>query len=314
MKTLIVWVWAFWFAILNHLSKNNKNTIFYAYEKDSFVLDNLKKTRENPYFFSWTKLKENVIFLDNLEKLNDFDLVIIAIPAQFISGFVSEIKNNLRKWVTFLNLSKWIDNKTLKTPSDILREELKDFDYNYAILSGWMIASELVEEKILWAQIGCRNKEILEKLKSLFESDKLKINISNETKNIELIWSFKNIFALYMGYLEWTWLWMSSIWYYFCELYKELPVLLKSFSWEENIKFSDFSLGWDLIATCFWNSRNRYFWKLVWEGKSPSEVEQILKQEKKHAEWYYTIIWIKDIILQNKYLVEFWKIVKIFVK
>lgn len=312
MKTLIIWVWAFWFAILNHLSKNNKNTTFYAYEKDSFVLNNLKETRKNPYFFPQTKLKENVIFLDNLEKLNDFDLVIIAIPAQFISGFVSEIKNNLKSGVTFLNLSKWIDNKTLKTPSDILSEQLKDFSYNYSILSGWMIASELVEEKILWAQIWCKNKEVLEKLKSLFESDKLKINISIETRNIELIWSFKNIFALYIGYLEGTWLWMSSIWYYFCELYKELPILLKAFSWDEDIKFSDFSLGGDLIATCFWNSRNRYFWKLVWEGKTPSEVEGILKQEKKHAEGYYTILWIWELILSNKELIEFWKIVKIF--
>jgi hypothetical protein len=33
------------------LSKNNKNITFYAYEKDSFVLNNLKKTKENPYFF-----------------------------------------------------------------------------------------------------------------------------------------------------------------------------------------------------------------------------------------------------------------------
>lgn len=314
MKTLIVWVWAFWFAILNHLSKNNKNTIFYAYEKDCFVLSNLKNTRENPYFFSWTKLWENVIFLDDLSSLREFDLIIIAIPVQFIWSFVCEIKNNLKSWVTFLNLSKWIDSKTLKTPSDILSEHLKGFNYNYAILSGWMIAYELVEWKILWAQIWCKNNEILDNLKNLFESDKLKINISSETRNIELIWSFKNIFALYMWYLEGSWLWMSSIWYYFCELYKELPILLRVMDWEENINFSDFSLGWDLIATCFWNSRNRYFWKLVWEGKTPIEVEQILKQEKKHAEGYYTILWIKDIILKNKDLVEFWKIVEIFAK
>lgn len=312
MKIIVVWIWAFWFAMLNYLSKNNKNIVFYAYEKDNFILNNLKNIRENPYFFHWIKLWKNVIFLDNLDSLKEFDLIIVAIQVQFIRNFICEIKNNLKSWVTFLNLSKWIDNKIIKTPSDILNEELKWFDYNYAILSGWMIASEVIEWKVLWAQIWCKNKIILKKLKELFESNKLKISSSNEIKNIELIWSFKNIFALYIWYLEWKWFWMSSIWYYFSKLYKELPVLLKIFKWEENINFSDFSLWWDLIATCFWNSRNRYFWKLVWEWKTTTEAEQILKEEKKHAEGYYTILWIKDIILKNKKLTEFWKIVKIF--
>lgn len=314
MKTIIIWVWAFWFAVLNHISKNNLNTEFFAYEKDEFVLKNLKNVWENPYFFSWVKLSKNVIFLDNLEKLREFDLIIIAIPAQFVWSFVSSIKNNLKSWVTFLNLSKWIDNKTLKTPSDILRENLWNFNYNYAILSGGMIAWELVEEKILWAQIGCKNKEISQKLQHLFENKNLKISLSQDTKNIELFWSIKNIFAIYMWYLEETGLGMSSIWYYFCELYKELPKLLKDLWWDENIDFSDFSLGWDLVATCFWNSRNRYFWNLVWKGNTSLKAEEILKSEKKHAEWYYTLLAVKNIILKNEKLKEFKKIVEIFTK
>lgn len=314
MKTIIIWVWAFWFAILNHLSKNNKNTTFYAYEKDTFVLESLKTTRENPYFFSWTKLWENIVFLNTLDSLSDFDLIIIAIPAQFVWSFVNNIKNNLKSWVTFLNLSKWIDIKTLKTPGDFLSEELPEFDYNYSVLSWWMIAAELVEEKILWAQIGCKNEEISKKLQKLFENENLKISLSQNTKNIELFWSIKNIFAMQMWYLESKWYEMSSIWYYFCELYKELPILLKLLWWDESVNFWDFSLGWDLIATCFWNSRNRYFWNLVGKGKTPFEAEQILKTEKKHAEWYYTILGIKDVISQNKNLKEFWKIVEIFTK
>lgn len=314
MKTVIIWVGAFWFAILNHLSKNNKNTSFFAYEKDEMVLQNLKTTRENPYFFSGTKLWENVIFLDNLEKLSDFDLIIIAIPAQFVGSFIGGIKNNLKSGVTFLNLSKGVDNKTLQTPGDILSKELSDFDYHYAILSWWMIASELVEEKILWAQIGCKNEEISQKLQKLFQNEKLNISLSQNTKNIELFGSLKNIFALQMWYLEAKGLWMSSIGYHFCELYKELPILLALLWGNENIDFSDFSLGWDLIATCFWNSRNRYFGNLVGQWKSAFEAEQILKNEKKHAEGYYTLLWIGKVIDTHEKLKAFQNIVKIFTK
>lgn len=314
MKIVIIWVWAFGFAVINHLSKNNPNTQFFAYEKDEFVQKNLKETRENPYFFSGTKLKENIIFLDNLENIDEFDVIIIAIPAQFVGNFVKNIKNNLKPWVTFLNLSKGINNETLQTPSDILKKELWDFDYHYAILSGGMIAWELVEEKKLGAQIWCQNLEKAKELQIFFENNNLKISLSQNIKNIELFGSLKNIFALYMWYLEGVWLGMSSIWYYFCELYKELPILLEDLWWDKNIVFEDFSLWGDLIATCFWNSRNRYFWNLVGKGKSSHEAENILKEEKKHAEWYYTLLWIQDIILRNEQLVEFRKIVHIFLE
>ena len=314
MKTIIIWVWAFWFAILNHLSKNHPETEFFAYEKDEFVLQHLKNTRENPYFFSGVKLRENITFLDNLDRLSEFDLVIIAIPAQFVGSFVEGIKNHLKSWVTFLNLSKGINNQTLQTPSDILAETLWDFPYTYAILSGGMIASELVEEKILWAQIATKNQEISQKLQYIFESEKLKISLSQDTKNIELFGSLKNIFALYMGYLEGSGMGMSSIWYYFCELYKELPLLLKDLGGEESIAFWDFSLGGDLIATCFGNSRNRYFGNLVGHWHTPFEAEEILKSQKKHAEGYYTLLGIQEIILKNEKLWEFRKIVEIFTK
>lgn len=313
MKTLIIWVWAFGFAILNHVAKNNPKSEFYGYEKDQIVLQSLQERRQNPYFYPNTFLPSNVVFLENLETLNEFDLAIIALPAQYIGGFIKGIKNDLKPGMTFLNLSKGIDNTTLQTPSDILKQELWDFDYHYAILSWGMIAGELVDEKILWAQIGTENMIIGEKIKMMFQSPKLEITLSHEYKNIELYGSLKNVFALYMWYLEWKWYAMSSIGYYFCELYKELPDLLELLWWTKNIDFWDFALGGDMIATCFWNSRNRYFWKLVGEGNTPEMVEERLKQEKKHAEGYYTLLGIQEIIYQHNFP-HFSQVARIFAK
>lgn len=313
MKTLIIWVWAFGFAILNHLAKNNCELQFYGYEKDQMVLKTLQERRQNPYFYPNTFLPSNVIFLETLETLREFDLIIIALPAQYIWGFVREIKEHLKPWVTFLNLSKGIDNTTLQTPSDILQQELWDFGYHYAILSWGMIAQELVDEKILWAQIGARDSENWKKIQKLFQSQTLEITLSTQYKNIELYGSLKNVFALYMWYLEWKWYAMSSIGYYFCELYKELPDLLELLWGTRNIDFWDFALGGDMIATCFWNSRNRYFWRLVGEGNTPKSVEEKLKQEKKHAEGYYTLLWIQEVILAHN-LPHFSQVARIFAK
>jgi glycerol-3-phosphate dehydrogenase len=45
------------------------------------------------------------------------------------------MKPHLKSGVIFLNLSKGIDNTTLRTVSDILQDELGGFDYHYAVLS-----------------------------------------------------------------------------------------------------------------------------------------------------------------------------------
>ena len=44
-----------------------------------------------------------------------------------------------------------------------------------------------------------------------------------------------------------------------------------------------------MIATCFGNSRNKYFGKLVGSGKTSEEALGQLKEEKKHAEGFETL-------------------------
>lgn len=311
-KTCIIWVGAFGFAIVHHLSKKHPQENFYAFEKDTFVLNHLKNTHQSPYFFQWVTLWENVIFLESLHRLCEFERVFLIIPAQFIAWFLTENASNFKSGVEILNLSKWIDLTTMQTPSDIVKQKLAQF-HHYAVLSGGMIAEELVGWKKLWAQIACKDFEVGQELKDLFQSENLQISLSRDVKNTELFGSLKNVFALYMGYLEWSWYGMSTIGYYFCELYKELPILLTELGGDEQIDFSSFALGWDLIATCFGNSRNRYFGKLVGEWMKVVEVEAKLKQEKKHAEWYYTLLGIKNVILSSSRLYQFRKIVKIFI-
>ncbi len=315
MKTLVIWVWAFWLAILNHLSKTHSEKTFYAYEKNKESLSFMKEKRENPYFFVWEKLSENIKLLDEItEILPSIDLIIIAIPNQFIKSLIKEIKPFLKQNVIFLNLSKWIDNSNLKTVSDNLKEELWDFKYSYNVLSGGMIASEVFYFKELWAQIWYSDKIVWEKLKDFFQTKNLKIDLTWDYKNIELFWAFKNILAIYVWYLEWMWHEFSSIWYYFCEMFKDIEKLVLELGWENDFNFSQFSLWWDIIATCFWNSRNRYLWKLVWSWKSVEDALEILRVENKHAEWYETLKWIANFIKEKDWYSEINKLIDIFLK
>lgn len=296
MKTIIIWAWAFGFAIAKLLGENNPNLEIDLYDKNTETLNSLKDTRKHPYFFEWYYLPKNISIVYNLEKLKEKDLVLLVLPTQFIRSFLSEIKDKLKSWVIILNLSKWIDNKLFKPVSEVAEEVLKWKKYNYTVLSGGMIALEVVEKKPLWADIWISDEQIWERLKILFQNDYLKINLSKKVKNIELYGSIKNILAIVVWYYEWAWYSYSSIGFEMVEFWKEMRWLIELMWWEYHIDFGDYSLGWDIIATCFGDSRNRYLGKLLWSGTSIEEALNKLKYEKKHAEWYETIKWVYELV------------------
>lgn len=290
MKILTLWLGAFGFAINKVLWENNPERVFYAFEKNEEVAKEVNETRKHPYFFEWYNLLNNIEIISNYEDIiSEVDLLILAIPVQFISSAISDLKGKLKSWVIILNLAKWIDVKSGNTISDLIKEKLEKFEYNYAILSGWMIASEVVEWKQLWADLGIEDKVVWNKIKSYLENNNFKIKLREDILNIELYGSLKNIAAIFVGYYEWKGLEKSTIWYYLVEFYDEMKEIIKLYGWNPNIDFSYYSLGWDIVATCFWNSRNRYFGQLLWKGNSINELLDKLKAENKHAEWYETL-------------------------
>ncbi len=313
MKTLIFWVWAFWVPILSHLSKLHENLEFYAYEKDANARENLMIERRSKYFFPEITFGKNVFFVeDPKDIISSVDLIILIIPNQFVGWIITEMKEFLKPWVTFLNLSKWINNTTFETVSDTLRSNLWGFEYHYACLSGGMIASELALWKPLGADIWVSDLSLAIPLQNLFTSKSLTIRVTTEYKNIELFWALKNIFALYVGYLEGSGYGASTVGYHFCLLYEELKKFLPIIWGSSDINFWTFALGWDMIATCFGDSRNKYFWKLVGSWKTPHEATEILKSEKKHAEGYETLKGIKTFLEGKSGFDEMNKVIQIF--
>lgn len=290
MKILTLWLWAFGFAMNKLLWENKPDHSFYAFELNKEITDRIKLDRQHPYFFPWYKLPENINLIDDYDKIiSDIDLVIIAIPVQFISSSINSLKDKLKTGVTILNLAKWIDIKSNKLISELIEEILVWKDYNYSVLSWWMIAAEVVEWKTLWADLWIKNIEIWNKIKSFLENDHLKVKVQTNILNIELYWSLKNIMAIMVGYYEWKWEWKSSIWYRLLSFYDEMKEIIKLYWWSEHLDFSYYSLGWDIVATCFGNSRNHYFGQLLWSWKNINLVLEILKSENKHAEWYETL-------------------------
>ena len=313
MTTLVIWVWAFGFSILQYLARLHPEREFLGYEKNVWTSDILHKERRHPYFFPWIILEKNIRIVSDIEEiLPHVDILIIAIPNQKIQPLFQQITSYIKKWVCIVNLSKGIDNITLSPVSKTLEWVLWDFDYSYAVLSGGMIASEVLAWKTLWAQIGISNEKDKDALVHLFSSKNLILQITTSYQAIEYFGAVKNIFALYVGYLEWQGMKYSTIGYHFCELYTDVTKLLTEFCGSIDMNFSQYALWWDLIATCFWDSRNHYFGRLVGEGSDPKEAYAMLLSQKKHAEGYETLKALDKAIKNSQMYPELRRVMNIF--
>lgn len=309
---LILWLGAFGFAIAKHLWKNNPEQIFHASEVNPEIFEAISNSRKHPYFFPWVELPENIKLVgdkyfrpeawnENIHSLQDADIIISVIPCQFVWWAFKSMKEFLKPWVTILNLSKGIDNQSLETVSEKLAGVLEWIDYSYSYLAGWMIAQELVDEKMLGADIVTQMQEVGEDLKKLFISERLDINLKIwHPKNTELYAALKNIIALILWYYEGKGAWASTLGYYFSKLLGEMRNVILELQADEEIDFTDFALSGDLIATCFGESRNRLLGNMLGKWMSISEALDELKSQKKISEGYETLKGIYTLTKEKK--------------
>lgn len=172
---------------------------------------------------------------------------------------------------------------------------------------------KLVAWSHLGADIWVSDLIIGEWLRNLFESNSLTIRITNEYRNTELFGALKNIFAIYVGYLEGKWYGASTVGYHYCLLWEDMRKLLPLLGGNPEIDYGNFArLRYD--CHLFGNSRNKYFGKLVGAGKTSTEALDQLKEEKKHAEGFETLKWVRDFIIWKWDFHELQKVIAIFLE
>lgn len=125
-----------------------------------------------------------------------FDIVFIALRTNIIEGFLEQYLSFLPNKICLL--SKGIFNNKVPFFSTFFEENNK----SYALLSGPNFADELCEKKDTITTIASKNSSFLETLKSLLEVSYFHIETSSFVKSVEIYAIFKNIIAIYAGYME----------------------------------------------------------------------------------------------------------------
>ncbi len=193
--------------------------------------------RENKKFLPGYRLPEALIFEPDDERIMaGADLIISAVPCQFMRSVWTRLKDYVPKGVPIVSVAKGIENDTLLRPTQILadvlgeeiagrhsvesaekaapggkhntqscpRAERRDTIRNtrYAVLSGPTIADELARRLPATACAASSDEELAEQIQHTFTCPWLRVYTNTDIIGVELASACKNIIAIAAGIID----------------------------------------------------------------------------------------------------------------
>lgn len=296
---------AFGFSMAKHLSdklqnkddfhrdESHEGTNIKLYDTDEQLMEHIKETRSQKYFFPETRLNDCVKPCSGLEKaVEDADVVVLAIPTPFIRGFMHSATPHLKNDVIILNLAKGLEQGTDMFISDIIEEELSKVSkkHIFATFSGGMIAKEFIQDNgIFGAEIACENEEIGRYLQKLFSSKKLRIYLNDDVIGVESAGALKNVISIASGMIDGLGCPYGSKTMIVAIAASEIEgIALMLGAKEHTFASHTQAFGNDYILSTTGDTRNRYLGELIGKGLSPERAMEQMMKERKTAEGYYT--------------------------
>ncbi len=158
----------------------------------------LRKERELKDKLPGVKLPDSVLISDNLENAcKDKEIIVFAVASPYVRRTAKMAKPYIIENQIIVNVGKGIEETTLDTLTDILKEELNGADI--AVLSGPSHAEEVSRGIPTTCVVGADSKATAYFIQDVFMSDRFRVYTSPDVIGIELGGSLKNVIALAAG-------------------------------------------------------------------------------------------------------------------
>lgn len=189
--------WGCALAIL--LSGNGHDvTIWTKIENEARMLNENRKDLKN---LPGAELPEQISITLNLkEACTDRDILVMAVASPYIRSTAKEASSYIKNDQVIVNVSKGIEDKTLYTLSEVLKEEIPQADI--AVMSGPSHAEEVSRGVPTTIVVGAQTKETAHLIQDVFMSDVFRVYTSPDIIGIELGGSLKNVIALAAGVVD----------------------------------------------------------------------------------------------------------------
>ncbi|MFA5145708.1 MAG: NAD(P)H-dependent glycerol-3-phosphate dehydrogenase [Candidatus Omnitrophota bacterium] len=237
----------------------------------------LDKKRVNTKFLPKVRIpKEIKITHDLRDVIKEKDLIILAIPSQYLRQTLNKIKEfGPDNKAIYVSVVKGIEISTLKRMSEVILSVLGRV--KLAVLSGPTIAHEVAYGIPTTAVVAAKDKKIRTYLQNVFMTERFRIYTNSDVIGVELGGSLKNIIAIACGASDGLGFGTNTKAALLSRGVAEISRLGQAMGAEKNTFFGISGLG-DLVTTCISPySRNRFVGEQIGKGKSWAQIKKSMQ-------------------------------------
>lgn len=258
----------------------------------------LREKRENPDRLPGVRLPDEIDVLMDMERaLKDVDVTVLAVASSYIRSTAHKMAPFVCKDQKIVNVAKGIEEKTLKTLSEVIEEEIPQG--NVAVLSGPSHAEEVGRGLPTTCVISAHSQETAEYLQSIFMSPVFRVYTTPDILGVELGGALKNVIALAAGTADGLGYGDNTKAALITRGITEIGRLGKKMGAQMETFYGLSGIG-DLIVTCASkHSRNRKAGYLIGQGYT---MEEAMKEVQMVVEGVYSARAARE--LAEKYEVE----------
>ncbi len=185
--------WGIALAVLLH-NNGHEITVWSALETEIRMLQ--EKHEHN--MLPGVTLPEDMYFTtEDREAVAGKDLLVMAVASSYTRSTANRLAGLIEPGQKIVNVAKGIEEKSLKTLSDVIKEEIPQADV--AALSGPSHAEEVGRGLPTTVVVGAKTRSTAEFIQNLFMSPVFRVYTSPDLLGIELGGALKNVVALAAG-------------------------------------------------------------------------------------------------------------------
>jgi glycerol-3-phosphate dehydrogenase (NAD(P)+) len=266
---------------------------------DAKQLSQIKEKKENFKFLPGYKLPGSLVFEpDDSEILTNAELIISAVPCQFMRPVWQRLKKYVNPAVPIVSATKGIENDTLLRPCQVLIDVLGEKTKVIA-LSGPTIAEEIAKKLPATATAASKDERLAGVVQETFSAPYLRVYRNSDIVGVELAGAMKNVIAIAAGIIDGTKLGDNAKAALLCRGLAEITRLGVAMGAKEQTFAGLSGLG-DLVTTCISPvGRNRSFGQRIGKGQT---VKQAIEATQSVVEGAATCKSVMD--LAKKYKID----------
>ena len=293
MKITILGAGAFGLALAS-IFKENKNsvTVWSRFEEEVILL---RKNNTNEKIKN-IKLPEDIKYTSDLNlAIENSEIVVIAIPAQFVDNLVKQLKPIVKKQYILI-ASKGIENDTFSFLEEVVRRGINT--RKIAVISGPTFAVDIANKYPVGFTLASRSWMTREVIKKTLVNSHVKVRASRDVVGVEVCGSIKNVISIAAGMIEGMNYPESTKAMFITESLHDLKNLIKALGGNKKTILTFAGFGDLLMTATSTKSRNFTFGKMLGENKSKEEIEKYRKETT--IEGLYTLESIYKLIKKKK--------------